>query len=221
MSDDITIAHHKIGPWLWYVAGGVAVLGVWYFLTGSNAASTSSTSASGSNAAYLAALSQYDQQQQAAQAQQTATADQYSLQTTQLGDQLAATQSANQAATQQAAISGASSLGNSIASLGASDANATLSGMNSAYLGNLAAGTTVANSALGNAAQDQMAYLGNVANLSESYNNTVQQVATAQDNTLSNMFGSLGHVAATATATPNQQFSLSGHYYGMGGAVSS
>ena len=97
MSDDITIAHHKIGPWLWYVAGGVAVLGVWYFLTGSNAASTSSTGASGSNAAYLAALSQYDQQQQGAQAQQTATAD-----------QLAATQSANQAATKQAAISGAS-----------------------------------------------------------------------------------------------------------------
>ncbi len=200
MEKEIDIGGYKVSSMVVMVGTGIIAMVIFYYFFTSSSSSSSSSSGTGTGAANaLSAYTQYAAQMAQISAAQQASAQQYNLGMAQLQDQLAATQSTNNAANQQAAMMAGASMANSIAQLGANNTNAVMSAVTNTYAANYLAGTTIAQTALNAAGTNELAGLAAMTNMQNAANHALSTIAVAQNNTLSNLFTSIGGTTASVT----------------------
>lgn len=226
MGHDFEIGGYKIsGMVVMIVTGIIGMIVFYYFFMSGSSTSSSTSTGSGSNsyASELAAYEQYQASQAQTQDAQTATSDQYNLANAQLADQLAATQSTNNAATSQAAMSAGTSLGEAVAQLGSNNVQSELGAVQDIYAANYAAGTSIANTALNAAAQGEGIGLEAMTGMQASANSNLANIANSQNNSLSNLFSSIGGTTASVTASnaawKPTQYKIGGGFGGAHGSV--
>lgn len=225
MEKEIDIGGYKVSSMVVMVGTGIIAMVIfYYFFTSSSSASTSSTSSAGTGAANaLAAYTQYAGQMAQISAAQQASTQQYSLGMAQIQDQLAATQSTNNAANQQTAIMAGASMANGLTQLGGNNTNALLAAVSNTYAANYQAGTNIAQTALNAAGANELAGLITMNNMQNSSNTALSNIALAQNNTLSNLFTSIGGTVASVTQAnaqwKAQSWQVCGHYAIAGGCA--
>jgi len=222
MEKTIDIGGYKISSMVIMVGTGIIAMVIFYYFFKTPASSGTASSGTGLSG-QLAAYTQYAAQQAQISQQAQAANQQYSLGMAQLQDQLAATQSTNNATVQQAAMATGSSMANGLTMLGGNNTNALLQAVSNTYAANYQAGTNIAQTALNAAGTNEIAGLTAMTNMQNSANASLANIALAQNNTLSNLFSSIGGTTASVSqanaAWQPAKWQVCGHYAIIGGCA--